>query len=149
MKKIIIVSIGIIVLGVLWYVASPFFINNEVSESFPTSASATSTPEIVTKGTFTGFDRLHNGTGTVSLIKVNSTHIVRFEEDFKVTNGPDLYVGFGKDGKYIPGSEISALKGNVGSQNYELPAGFDLSKYNEVWVWCKQFAVPFTKAELR
>ncbi len=149
MKKIIIITASIIVLAVLWYVASPIFINNEVSESFPTSSSATSTSEIVAKGTFAGFDRLHNGTGTASLIKVNGVHIVRFEDDFKVTNGPDLYVGFGKDGKYIPGSEIATLKGNIGSQNYEVPAGFDLSKYNEVWVWCKQFSVPFAKAELR
>lgn len=148
MKKIIIIIISVVILGVLWYLVSPLFINKKVNESFPVSDVSANVSEIVAEGTFTGFDRLHNGSGKATLINVNGKYVVRFEDDFQVTNGPDLYVGFGKDGKYIPGSEVAALKGNIGSQNYDLPAGFDLGAYNEVWIWCKQFSVPFAKAEL-
>ena len=40
------------------------------------------------------------------------------------------------------------MKGNKGDQNYELPAGFDLSKYSAVTVWCKRFGVNFATAPL-
>ena len=40
------------------------------------------------------------------------------------------------------------LKGNIGGQNYEVPAGIDPLLYNEIWVWCRAFSVPFAKAVL-
>lgn len=107
-----------------------------------------SLPTPVWKGMFTGFDRLHNGTGTAHITETQAGYILRFEDDFKVTNGPDLYVGFGKDGKYVEGSEIALLKGNIGAQNYQSDIAFDSEKYNEVWIWCKRFSEPFAKAVL-
>lgn len=149
MKKIIISIFAILVFGILWYAGSPLFINKKVNEAFPAQqTSATTTNEIVATGMFTGFDRLHNGTGTAKLLKINNQYVVRFEDDFEVTNGPDLYVGFGKDGQYKEGSEIAALKGNIGSQNYELPPTLEVKDFNEVWIWCKRFSVPFAKAPL-
>jgi hypothetical protein len=44
--------------------------------------------------------------------------------------------------------ELGALKGNKGNQNYELPAGVDLSKYRSVVIWCRRFSVPFGAAPL-
>jgi hypothetical protein len=113
-----------------------------------TTMSTTTQPTLLSAGSFTGFDKIHNGTGTVSIYEVDGKKVVRFEEGFQVNNGPDLYVGFGKSGTYIKGSEISPLKGNIGSQNYELPADFDITQYDSVWVWCKAFNTPFVKAEL-
>ncbi|MDQ5912256.1 MAG: hypothetical protein QG568_471, partial [Patescibacteria group bacterium] len=63
--------------------------------------------------------------------------------------GPDLYVGFGKNGQYVKGSEISKLKGNIGSQNYEIPSSVDLNQYDSVWVWCKAFSTPFIRADFK
>lgn len=148
MKKIIIILIAIFVLGVGYWLISPFFIDKVVNESAPAQSVGGSQQEIAS-GAFTGFDSVHQGQGTAKLIRSGGVEYIRFEDDFSVTNGPDLFVGFGKDGKYIKGSEISALKGNKGSQNYELPGVFDSSKYNEVWIWCKAFSVPFAKASLR
>jgi hypothetical protein len=158
LKQIIFIVIGIIVIGVGYWLVSPFFITNKVNEALPelnsseevmSTDSVSTSPMDLFQGSFTGFDKIHNGSGTAKIINIDGKTYLRFESDFEVTNGPDLYVGFGKDGEYIKGSEISRLKGNVGSQNYELPDGFDIEKYNEVWVWCKAFAVPFAKAQLQ
>ncbi|OHA90581.1 MAG: hypothetical protein A2832_01135 [Candidatus Zambryskibacteria bacterium RIFCSPHIGHO2_01_FULL_44_22b] len=149
MKKLIILIVSIIILGLAYWLISPFFIDKKVSEELNISAeSEGAQPVLVLRGVFTGFDRIHTGSGNVNVIQVGDRYIIRFEENFDVANGPDLYVGFGKDGEYIKDSEIGKLKGNIGSQNYELPAGADLTDYNEVWVWCHAFSVGFAKAVL-
>lgn len=165
MKKIIIIIISIVILSVGYWLISPFFIDVRVSEALPNEVmSREATPNskpsdmLVMSGTFIGFDKIHNGTGIVSIYQFADASVggqgykksfLRFEEGFQVNNGPDLYVGFGKDGQYVKGSEISKLKGNIGSQNYEIPASIDLSQYDSVWVWCKAFSTPFIKADLK
>ncbi len=150
MKKVLIAIFAIIIIAVGYWLISPLFRTEYVSEAMPQSSAPAATSSSVTlkSGSFTGFDKLHNGTGTAKLIQVDGRNYVRFEDDFDVTNGPDLYVGFGKDGKYIKGSELAELKGNVGSQNYELPSGMNPADISEVWVWCKAFSTPFVRAEL-
>jgi hypothetical protein len=81
--------------------------------------------------------------------------VLRFE-DFATSNGPDLRVylsagssdaGFGKEyGEDFV--ELGRLKGNLGSQNYEIPAGTDLSNYRNAVVWCARFSVGFGVATL-
>ncbi len=44
--------------------------------------------------------------------------------------------------------ELQPLKGNIGNQNYQLPAGLKVEDYGSVVVWCKQFGVLFASAEL-
>lgn len=119
----------------------------------PTTTTPVTPPEemkvqTVSSGTFEG--RVgHNAGGTATLLKINEKHYVRFESDFSVTNGPDLYVYLGKSGSYDPAAELAVLKGNIGSQNYEIPDSIKITDYNEVWVWCKQFSVPFGVASLK
>lgn len=120
-------------------------LSSEDQTPAPDEASA---PVELFVGSFVGFDRLHQGSGTAKIIQIGEKTYVRFESDFTVSNGPDLFVGFGKDGQYSAGSELGALKGNVGAQNYELPSGFDAARFNEVYVWCRAFSVPFAKAPL-
>lgn len=81
--------------------------------------------------------------------------VLRFE-DFETSNGPDLRVylsagsndaGFGKEyGEDFV--ELGRLKGNLGNQNYEIPAGTDLSKYRNAVIWCARFSVGFGVATL-
>lgn len=146
MKKTLIVILVIGILGAGYWFISPFFINKTVTENLPVAENQVSTN--IKSGAFTGFDKVHTGSGTASLVSIGDKKYIRFEDDFMVANGPDLYVGLGKDGKYIKGSEIGKLKGNIGSQNYELPVDVNLEDIDEVWVWCKAFAVPFSKAVL-
>ena len=150
MKKSLIVLIVIILVIVGYWLVSPFFINKKVSESLPIQKTLNTTSPVIEikKGQFTGFDKVHTGSGTARIVSVEGKNYIRFDEDFNVSNGPDLYVGLGENGKYIKGSELGKLKGNIGSQNYELPLGVDPNTVKEVWVWCKAFAVPFAKAVL-
>ncbi len=76
--------------------------------------------------------------------------VLRLEEDFVTDNGPDLNVyltsaadGFGDE--YV---DLGDLKGNIGSQNYEIPADVDLDLYDTVVIWCVRFGVGFGSAEL-
>ena len=156
-KQVIGIVIFVIILIAIYGaypLISPLFTDNKVHEeplvhvTTNDTQSGSSTVSYL-KGNFTGFDRIHTGTGTVQVIMEENSHIIRFEPDFSVQNGPDLYVGFGKDGVYIEGSEIAALKGNIGSQNYIVNTKFDKEKYTEVWIWCKRFSEPFARAVLQ
>ena len=69
-------------------------------------------------------------------------------EDFKSTNGPDLYVYLSTDKEATDIVNLGRLKANIGNQNYEIPQGTDLEKYNKVLIWCKSFSVLFGSAEL-
>jgi hypothetical protein len=40
------------------------------------------------------------------------------------------------------------LKGNIGSQNYEIPADVDVSQYQSVVIYCMPFHVVFSTATL-
>ena len=159
MKKVLIGIVVLVVLFVSYKLLSPLWTEVVVDEAIPviqsTEVAKENTPtaeeqqvKTIKQGTFTGFDRTHNGSGVVSIISVGGKNFIRFEEDFVVTNGPDLYVGLGEAGKYIKGSELAKLKGTKGSQNYELPASTSPESIKEVWVWCKAFSVPFAKAVL-
>lgn len=150
MKKIILGGIVITILIIGYWLASPLWRTTKVSEDLPISTDTTiATSTVLKVGSFTGFDRVHAGSGTAKLVRIDGKNYLRFEEDFTVTNGPDLYVGFGKNGEYIKGSELAALKGNVGSQNYELPSTVIPGDIQEIWIWCKAFSVPFSKAVLK
>jgi hypothetical protein len=144
-------TIGIIIsLSIAYYLASPLFVKKEVSEPLPINQN--SAEMVAVNEVFSGeFDGLagHDASGTVRLIEIDGKKIIRFEDNFKVTNGPDLFVYLGKDGKYAPETKLGSLKGNVGSQNYDLPISIDLNQYKEVWVWCRAFSVPFAKAILK
>lgn len=150
MKKIFIAIGGLTALAVGYWLISPLFITRRVNERIEDIAPSQSpaAPATVAQGTFAGLAG-HSGRGTAKLLQANGKYYVRFEDDFRVTNGPNLFVYFGQDGAYAAEARIAALKGNEGSQNYEVPSDIDPTGYNEVWVWCRAFSVPFAKAALR
>src|SRR3990167_11380551 len=107
MKKLLIAIVGLVIISIGYWLISPFFIDKKVSEEFNITAQSEGVqPVLVLRGSFSGFDRIHTGSGNVSVIQVGDKYILRFEENFNVANGPDLYVGLGKDGKYIKGTEL-------------------------------------------
>ena len=151
MKRILIGLGMIIIAGIGYWLISPFFIDKKVSEEFPTEVTATNdaNPTAHLSGSFAGFDRIHYGSGDVNVYKTAEGYVIRFEENFNVANGPDLYVGLGRNGKYIEEAQLEKLKGNIGSQNYLVPQNINLEDYNEIWIWCRAFSVGFAKAELK
>jgi uncharacterized alpha/beta hydrolase family protein len=161
MKKIFVTLIIVVVIVAGYWLISPFFITTVVNEDSPVVATVDTAPDVqvqsiigedakvVSRGIFSGFDTTHTGSGTATLIKKGENYIVRLEDDFMVQNGPDLVVGFGRDGEYIKGSHVGFLKGSKGSQNYDIPNSVDMSQYNEVWIWCRAFSTPFARAVLQ
>ena len=61
---------------------------------------------------------------------------------------PDAKVGFGKNGKYDSNSQLDVLRSNSGEQIYKVPASLNIDAYNEVYIWCKQYAVPLGVAKI-
>ena len=100
-------------------------------------------------GKFVGTgDGIHEVQGDARILEIgDNTNYLRLE-NFKSTNGPDLYVYLSTDEKASDFVSLGSLKGNIGNQNYKIPEGVDLSKYNKVLIWCKSFSVLFGSAEL-
>jgi hypothetical protein len=44
--------------------------------------------------------------------------------------------------------DLGSLKGNIGSQNYDIPDNVDLSEYESVVIYCVPFHVVFATAAL-
>jgi electron transfer DM13 len=102
-------------------------------------------------GSFIGVnDGIHNAEGTAKVVplKQEDTNILRLE-NLKVTNGPDLYVYLSTDKSASDIVNLGKLKANNGNQNYNIPAGTDLTKYDTVLIWCKAFSVLFGSVELK
>lgn len=118
-----------------------------VNEEMTTIEEDTSTAYA---GTFVGVnDGIHNAEGQVKVIKLgDGSNFLRLE-DFRSTNGPDLYVYLSTDKGNSDFVNLGRLKGNIGDQNYKIPAGADLSKYDTALIWCQAFSVLFGSAELR
>lgn len=93
-------------------------------------------------------DGFHKAEGVAKVIDLTDGRTFLRLENLKTTNGPDLYVylSTGKDASEIV--DLGRLKGNIGNQNYEIPAGTDLSKFNTVLIWCKAFSTLFGSAQL-
>lgn len=109
--------------------------------------------ETVVMGSF--IDRSHPTSGTALVLGDGSgQRFLRFE-GFETDNGPDLNVYLSTappdaeagdfDEDFV---DLGDLKGNIGDQNYEIPASVDLAKYQTVVIWCVRFSVAFGAAPL-
>ncbi len=122
------------------------------SESMPATETAA---KASWRGAFTEVDAVHKAKGTATVYRVGNELVLRLDP-FESANGPDLYVYLSRQA--VPRSsaqvheggsvEVARLKGNIGGQNYTLPADLDLSKYKSVVIYCRRFHVVFSTAEL-
>lgn len=103
--------------------------------------------EVVTvvSGDFSGESRYEINGQAIVLNDGTEQRFLRFE-NFESDNGPDLKVYLrADDGEFV---SLGDLKGNIGDQNYEIPADVDLSVFSTVEIWCERFGVGFGGAEL-
>ncbi len=111
--------------------------------------------DVVAKGKFiqaNPSDPLHKGKGNVTVYK----ETVFLEPDFKVGPGPDFHVYLVPKAEVRNASDVDGtmfvdlgkLRSFEGSQKYEIPAGVDLEKYPSVVIWCQQFGVLISPADL-
>lgn len=106
------------------------------------------------QGTFKNGDSFHMGSGTALLYRLADGNYVLRLEDFKGTNGPDLRVWLTTAKVVNTAGDVTAakvldlgpLKGNIGSQNYEVPAGTIIDEQASVVIWCRAFSVLFSSA---
>jgi hypothetical protein len=136
-----------------WYAFRPerLFINQKVNEQFPTASAASNK---LASGQF--HSGAHETKGVATVFQLADGKKTLRLTDFATSNGPDVHVYLvasndAKDNDAVTNAgfiDIGTLKGNIGDQNYELPAGVDLAKYRAVTIWCKRFSVNFGTAPL-
>jgi hypothetical protein len=155
LKKLALVLVVLVVVGGAgaWYAFRPerLFINQRVSEQFPTASAASN--KLATGQFHSG---AHETKGTATLFQLADGKKMLRLTDFATSNGPDVHVYLvaatdAKDNDTVTKAgfvDIGSLKGNIGDQNYDLPANTDLAKYRAVTIWCKRFSVNFGTAPL-
>jgi hypothetical protein len=121
-------------------------------QSAPGSDAPVEEPEMpmqIAMGSLRGID--HDATGTATLYEnPDGTFIVGLEQ-IDIEPGPDykLYVvpGMNRESPGDDGVFLDSLRGNQGTQFYEVPAGTDIEPGGwTVLVWCRAFAVPIANA---
>jgi hypothetical protein len=144
--------LGFLVGNAFWYLFSPLWIDQVVSEALPDELMVS----VVREGTFQDADRAHQGAGNAMLLETaTGAHLLRFT-DFEVTNGPDLEVWLvADDAPFSSGAVLDSqwvslgqLKGNIGDQTYTIADDVDIADYGSVVIWCEQFSVLFSVATL-
>ena len=137
------------------------FIQDKVNEAAPSAPAVPRAPgspakpaqsrtRTLSSGGFASFE--HATRGQAKIIDSSGKRYLRFE-GFSTSNGPQLKVYLSAaapggppetfDDRFL---DLGDLKGNVGDQNYAIPAGVDLKRYRSVVVWCKRFSVAFGAA---
>lgn len=99
-------------------------------------------------GTFKGLKGYGTKGGVTVTENADGSHTVTLASNFSMKQAPDPQIGFGNNGKFTKGTNISLLKSNKGAQSFRVPASIDVSKFNEVYVYCVQYSVPLGVAKL-
>lgn len=149
-----IVAVAVLAVALLAFQPWRLFTNVTVDEALP---EATVTSTVLATGRFISHE--HATEGTVRILELEDGSRVLRIENLDTDNGPDLKVWLSDapvtegprgwfafdDGQYV---DLGSLKGNMGSQNYVIPADVDLADLTSVAIWCDRFSVSFGAAEL-
>ncbi|MDQ0313031.1 hypothetical protein J2S46_007587 [Kitasatospora herbaricolor] len=98
----------------------------------------------------------HPTTGTARLVHLADGSTVLRLENLRTSEGPDVRVYLSAapaaesklDTLGEAPVELGRLKGNLGNQNYAVPAGADLTRLRSAVIWCARFSVGFGAADL-
>jgi hypothetical protein len=98
-------------------------------------------------------DPIHYGKGRVTVYD----GLLHLEPDFEVGPGPKFHVYLVPEKNVLPSTNVAQtmfvdlgrLKAFKGSQNYPVPAGADVAKFDTVVIWCEQFGVLISPAALK
>ena len=97
-------------------------------------------------------DPIHYGKGGVTVYP----DLLHIEQDFVVGPGPKFHVYLVPEKTVTPSTDVAKtmfvdlgrLKAFKGSQNYAVPAGVNVAGYGSVVIWCEQFGVLISPAQL-
>ncbi len=171
-RKSILVGTAVVAAAALWYLFRPdaLVISKTVNEPLPAAkhsmsamgenpamapaAMAADEPAKLASGRF--HTNAHETRGLATIYRLPDGRRVLRLTEFATSNGPDVRVYLVAAGdvqheaaaKQAGFIDLGALKGNIGDQNYDVPAGLDLSRYRAVSIWCRRFSVNFGAAPL-
>lgn len=111
---------------------------------------------LITSGEFRNADANHRGSGMASISQAANGQLSLSLSNFQTIPGPDLKVWLIKaanvqnsdDVKASEYVSLGALKSPDGDQEYAIPADVKVDDYKSVAIWCEQFGVLFTTADL-
>ena len=143
------------------YLGSQTLIDDRVDENVVRAAPAAAAPAgqktlrpanvLLARGRFESLE--HSSRGVAQIIEVRGNRRVLTLTRFETDNGPDLRVYIttadanqDSAGDYV---DLGGLKGNIGNQQYDIPADADLDRRTKVIIWCRAFSVGFGAAPLR
>lgn len=167
----------VVVAGIGLYLFQPWkaFTDTTVNEALPTASapeakegaqrkdnagmkggepSMTSTrAKVLAEGRFVTHE--HDTSGTARTVRLADRGQVLRLEGLRTSEGPDVRVylsardaNAAKSGLGDGAVALGKLKGNLGNQNYTIPAGTNLSKFRSAVIWCERFSVSFGAADL-
>lgn len=158
MARLVIAFLGGAVVGTGFGVALGFFLFPYVFPPPPAAETlaAEERTEVVARGTFIHADPsdpIHYGEGDVTVYE----RTVFLEPNFKVGPGPKYHVYLVPKADIRASDEVAGtmfidlgrLRSFEGSQKYPVPAGVKLKDYPSVVIWCEQFSVLISPADLR
>ena len=155
-RKLVVLVVLLITVAGAWYAFRPerLFINQKVNEQFPTASAANMESMKLASGEFHA--GAHETKGTASIFMLADSKRTLRLTNFATSNGPDVHVYLvaatdAKDNDTVKNAgfvDLGSLKGNIGDQNYDVPANVDLTKYRAATIWCARFNVDFGTAPL-
>jgi hypothetical protein len=114
--------------------------------------------EVKTLATGTFHGKVHQTSGRATIYQETDGKLILRLTNFKTSNGPDVHVilvaakDAEDDANFLKSDtarvELGKLKGNEGDQNYEIPNGTDLAKFQTVSIYCERFNANFGAAPL-
>jgi hypothetical protein len=118
-------------------------------EDVATSAPAPEGPVVTAIGGF-GSHNDYSVTGTAAVVTQPDGSRQLVLQELVSDNGPDLqlYLSPVTGGQVDGGVKLGPLKGNVGTQAYDLPPEVDLGQVATVVIWCERFSRAFGSATL-
>jgi ABC-type antimicrobial peptide transport system permease subunit len=161
MKKIIYIILGLVLLVAIT-ISALYNDKSKLSESVDDSNNIISTIKndtAIKGGDFIKIDAAHYASGKVSTSFDGANYNINFENNFSSANGPDLYVYLSEKQEYkniaVGGVDtsktlnIGKLKNISGVQNYKVSKE-EFEKYSDsVIIWCKDFGIQFSRADLK
>src|SRR5690606_28222149 len=151
-----------------WFEPQQLFVDERVSDPVPVAApsmaaesdgdqppapTVASEPRELLRGELVSRD--HGTSGSVRFLELADGSRVLRIEDLDTDNGPDLYLYLstnaadGDEGAFDDDFlSLGGLKGNLGDQNYEVPADVDVARFRSVVIWCDRFDSAFGAADL-
>jgi hypothetical protein len=125
-----------------WSTLRDRVVNEQIASAGPGSGN-----RLLASGAFTSGEHETSGEARVIRLRLGGRALTL---DLRTSAGPDLRVylalGYGIDvGDHV---DLGSLKGNIGTQQYAIPADTNLGRYTAVVIYCRAFSAPFGRAVL-